>query len=360
MPKAVVKNTISSISPINPALITEAMRHIDSLAKPLGSLGRLEELAAKLFAVQNGERPLAVDPARIITIAGDHGVCEEGVNSSPPIVTRLQVLNFTRGQGGISVLCKSNGIQHQIADAGVEGETFPEHPLLVQGKVASGTANMAKGPAMTENECLKALAFGIKLADMAAEDGVRCLGTGEMGIGNTTPSTAIFSALYGFAAEDIVGPGAGIPPAGMRGKIDVIKKSLQVNADAVNSKDPLRILAAVGGLEIAALAGLIIGGAAKRIPVVIDGFISTAAYVIAHALNATVKDYCFFAHASAEPGHKRIMAAIEEQPLVDLNFRLGEGTGAVFGMVVLRSAAAMFNDMATLAEISGLEVSGGV
>lgn len=353
MPKAAVKNTISSISPVDQDLVSEAMRHIDALAKPLGSLGRLEELAASLFAVQNGKKPLAADPARIVTIAGDHGVCEEGVNSSPSIVTRLQVLNFIRGKGGISVLCKSNGIQHQIADAGVAGEDFPEHPLLVRGKVASGTANIAKGPAMTEMECLKALAFGIQLADMAAEDGVRCLGTGEMGIGNTTPSTAIFSALYGFAPEDIVGPGAGVPPAGMQGKIDVIKKSLRINANAVDSKDPLKILTAVGGLEIAALTGLILGGAAKRIPVVIDGFISTAAYAVAHAMNPNVKGYCFFAHASAEPGHERIMSAIGEKPLVDLNFRLGEGTGAVFGMVILRSAAAMFNDMALLAEISG-------
>jgi nicotinate-nucleotide--dimethylbenzimidazole phosphoribosyltransferase len=257
------------------------------------------------------------------------------------------VLNFTQERDGISVLFKCNGIQHRIADVCVEGDDFPDLPLLVRGKVASGTANMAKGAAMTEEECMQALEFGIELANAAVREGVNCLGTGEMGIGNTTPSTAIFSALYGFAPEDIVGPGAGIPPAGIQGKTNVIKKSLHVNADAVNSKDPLRILASLGGFEIAALTGLILGGAAKRVPVVIDGFISTAAYAVAHALNANVKRYCFFAHASAELGHKRIMAVIDETPLVDLNFRLGEGTGAVFGMVILRSAAAMFNDMAT-------------
>lgn len=350
-----VNNTISSIVPLDPALMLDAMRYIDDLTKPPGSLGRLEESAARLFAVQNGARPLAADPARIVTAAGDHGVCEEGVSACPSIITRQQVLNFMNGGGGISVLCKCNGIQHRIADVGVEGEEFPEHPLLIRGKVASGTANMAKGPAMTEDGCVQALAFGIELADMAAKDGIRCLGTGEMGIGNTTPSTAIFSALYGFAPEDITGPGAGVPSIGMQGKIDVIKKSLRVNADAVNSKDPLRILASLGGLEIAALTGLILGAAARRIPVVIDGFISTAAYAAAHAFAANVKEYCFFAHASAEPGHKLIMAAIGDTPLVDLDFRLGEGTGAVFGIVILRNAAAMFNDMATFSSAGVLK-----
>ncbi|CAK7001555.1 MAG: Nicotinate-nucleotide--dimethylbenzimidazole phosphoribosyltransferase [Desulfovibrio sp.] len=360
MHAAKVKNTIISIIPTDPALVAEAMAHIDSLTKPVGSLGRLEELAAKLFAIQggekqDGEKPLCVDPARIITAAGDHGVCEEGVSSSPSVVTRQQIYNFLNGGGGISVLCACNGIQHLVADIGVAGEEFADHPLLARRRVANGTANMSKGPAMTKEECLAAVAAGITLAEEAAAQNVRCLGTGEMGIGNTTPSTALFAALYGFAPEDIVGPGAGVPPAGMQGKIDVIKKSLRVNEAGIADGDPLHILAALGGLEIAALTGLILGGAANRIPVVIDGFISTAAYAVAHACNEHVKDYCFFAHASAEPGHRHIMERIGERPLVDLDFRLGEGTGAVFGMVILRNAAAIFNTMATFtsAGVSG-------
>ena len=347
---------LSRITPTAPSLLGDAMAHIDDLTKPRGSLGRLEELAAKLYAVQDGKRPLAADPARIVTIAADHGVAEEGVSASPAIVTRQQVHNFLNGGGGISVMCRANNIGHQVVDAGVAGEEFPDHPLLVRRKIASGTANMAKGPAMTREECLAALDLGIFLAEQARAEGIRCLGTGEMGIANTTPSTALFSALYGLDPASIVGPGAGLSQDGMRHKVSVIKKALDANAAAVKSKDTVAILAALGGLEIAALAGLILGAASGRLPVVIDGFISTAAAAVALDLAPAAGDYCFFSHASAEPGHARIMREMGERPLVDLGFRLGEGTGAVFGVVLLRSAAAMFNEMATF---SGAGVSVG-
>lgn len=338
---------IARITAPDPSLRAKAMVHIDSLTKPKGSLGRLEELAARLFAVQNGVTPLAVDPARVVTAAADHGVAAEGVSASPAIVTRQQVCNFLNGGGGISVMCRTNGIGHQVADAGVAGGEFPDHPLLIRHKIASGTANMANGPAMTEAECLAAVLLGISLAEKARAEGIRCLGTGEMGIGNTTPSTALFAALFSLDPADIAGPGAGVPPVGMEGKIAVIRKALYVNAEAVRSKDPLRILAALGGLEIAALAGLVLGAAAERIPVVIDGFISTAACAVALAMAPKARDFCFFSHASAEPGHAGIMNFFNECPLVDLAFRLGEGTGSVFGIVLLRSAAAMYNEMAT-------------
>lgn len=342
-----LNDCIARIAPIDDSLLDEARRHIDILTKPKGSLGRLEELAARLYAVQGGNRPLAADPARIVTAAADHGVAEEGVSVSPVIVTRQQVHNFMNGGGGISVICRANGIDHQVVDCGVAGEEFPPHPILVRHKIASGTANMAKGPAMTGKECLAALELGISLAEDAHAQGFRCLGTGEMGIGNTTPSTALFAALYGLDPAVIVGPGAGLAPEKMAGKVAVIKKSLDVNADAVKSNDPAAVLAALGGLEIGALTGLILGAASLRIPVVVDGFISTAACAVALAMAPAAKGYCFFAHASAEPGHAAIMERLGERPLVDLGLRLGEGTGAVFGMVLLRSAAAIFNEMAT-------------
>jgi nicotinate-nucleotide--dimethylbenzimidazole phosphoribosyltransferase len=347
---------VSRIAPVDPSLYAKAMAHIDVLTKPKGSLGRLEEMAARLFAVQNGATPLAADPARVVTVAADHGVAEEGVSTSPSIVTRQQVRNFINGGGGISVLTRANGIGLQVVDAGVAGEDFAPHPLLVRKKIASGTANITGGPAMRMEECLDALDLGISLAERARAEGIRCLGTGEMGIANTTPSTALFSALYGLDPASITGPGTGLSEEGVRRKAAVIQKALDANAGAVKSKDPIAVLAALGGLEIAALAGLILGGAALRVPLVIDGFISTAACAVALAIAPQAKDYCFFSHASAEPGHEAVMAKLGERPLVDLGFRLGEGTGAVFGMLILRSAAAMFNEMATF---SGAGVSGG-
>ncbi len=340
---------LAGIAPVSPSLREKAMARIDMLTKPKGSLGRLEEMAARLYAVQGGVTPLAVDPARIITVAADHGVTEEGVSASPAIVTRQQVLNFLNAGAGISVLCRANAIDHQVVDAGVAGDEFPDHPILVRHKIAPGTANLAKGPAMSREECLAALELGISLAETARAQGVRCLGTGEMGIGNTTPSTAIFAALYGLEPASLVGPGAGLSAGGMRRKAAVIKKALDVNAQAVESKSPVAILAALGGLEIATLTGLVLGGASLGMPVVIDGFISTAACAVALAMAPPAREYCFFSHASAEPGHAVIMERLGERPLVDLGFRLGEGTGAVFGMVILRGAAAMFNDMATFA-----------
>lgn len=342
-----LNDCISRIAPVDDTLPARAMAHIDTLTKPRGSLGRLEELAARLFAIQQGVTPIAADPARIVTIAADHGVAAEGVSPSPAIVTRQQVRNFVDGGGGISVLCACNAVGLQVVDAGVAGEAFPDHAILVRRKIASGTANIADGPAMTRDECLAALVLGIDLADLAFRDGIRCLGTGEMGIGNTTPSTALFTAMLGIAPEAITGPGAGLPRARLAHKTAVIRKALAANGAAISDRDPLAVLAALGGLEIAALSGLILGASVNRIAVMVDGFISTAAYVMARAFAPAVRDYCFFAHASAEPGHALIMERLDERPLIDLDLRLGEGTGAVFGMVLLRNAAAMYNNMAT-------------
>lgn len=324
----------------------EAQRHLDSLTKPRGSLGRLEDMARRLYGIQ-GKTPLEARPARMFTIAGDHGVVDEGVASYPREVTALMVLNFLRGGAGINCLCDAAGADLRIVDAGVAAEPFQPHPRLIDAKIARGTANMAKGPAMTPEQCAKALQLGIDLAEMSRRDGVRVLGTGEMGIGNTTSSSALFCACLGFSAEDMTGMGAGVAPAGLAHKAAIIRQALDANRDAVRSGDPLAILAALGGFEIAALTGLIIGGAARHMAVMIDGFIATAAYVVAAKLAPDAGGYCFFCHGSAEAGHKKVLEQLGEKPLLDLGMRLGEGTGAALGFMLLDAAAHVYTSMAT-------------
>lgn len=337
---------LAAIHPVDMGLVPAGQAHIDNLTKPQGSLGRLEELALQLYLVQGGEAPVA-DPARVYTIAGDHGVVDEGVSLFPQEVSRQMVLNFLNGGAGINVLAKTAGAQLYVVDAGCKGPDFDPHPALISAKVAQGTANLAKGPAMTEEQCLRALLLGVDLADRAAADGVRVLGTGDMGIGNTTPSTALYCAYLGLPPEDMTGPGTGLGRDGVARKLAVIRRALALHADVVAGGDALSILTALGGLEIAALAGLVLGGAKNRQLVCVDGFISTAACLAAWKLCPATADYTVLSHASAEPGHKAAVARMGKRPLLDLGFRLGEGTGAVIAMFLLRSAAAMYNDMAS-------------
>jgi nicotinate-nucleotide--dimethylbenzimidazole phosphoribosyltransferase len=339
---------IAGIAPVDRSLAPAAQAHLDNLTKPQGSLGRLEELALRLVLIAGGAAP-AADPARIYTVAGDHGVAAEGVSLFPQEVTRQMVLNFVSGGAGINVLARTNGIDLKVVDAGCLGGDFAPHPNLVQRKVAPGTANLAKGPAMTPDQCLAALLLGADLADQAKAEGFRSLGTGDMGIANTTPSTALFCAFLGLDPLDVAGPGTGLAPAAVVRKAEIIKQGLAANAEAVASGDPLRILAALGGLEIATLAGLILGAANNRMAVAVDGFISTAAYVAAWKLAPAVADYAFFSHASAEQGHATVMSAIQGQPLLHLGMRLGEGTGAALALTVMRSACAIYNEMASFA-----------
>lgn len=350
-----LQDEIASIVPLEPGMEQAAQKHLDSLTKPLGSLGRLEELACRLYAIQR-EKPLAARPARMFTIAGDHGVVREGVAVSPQSVTVSMVENFLRGGAAINCLCAAAGADLRVVDAGVAAPAFAEHPALVNAKIAHGTANMAAGPAMRPDECEKAVRLGISLAESARSENVRAVGTGEMGIGNTTASSALFCAYLGFAASDMTGMGAGVPQAGLAHKTGVIEKALQANADAVRSNDPFAILAALGGLEIAALTGLILGSASRRMAVVIDGFIATAAYTAAWKTAPAVRDYCFFSHGSAEAGHGKVLACLGEKPLVDLGMRLGEGSGAAIGLFLLEAACRIFNDMSTLAD-AGIDLA---
>ena len=339
------QDVVGSIKPLDEALRAPGQARLDGRTKPVGSLGRLEELALKLYMIQGGEAP-AADPARFFTIAGDHGVAAQGVSAFPQAVTRQMVANFLAGGAAINVLARQAGAELLVVDAGCAGGEFEEHPALVRAKVAEGTADLSLGPAMSREQCLQAVLLGVALADEAHESGVRVLGMGDMGIANTTPSTALFCAYLGLKPKDVTGPGTGLDAAGVTRKAEVVGRGLDANADAVASGDGLAVLAALGGLEIAALAGLVLGGAANRQAVLVDGFISTAAYLAAWRIQPLVADYCFLSHASAEPGHARAVAGMGLTPLLDLGMRLGEGTGAALALTLLRAGAAVFNDMA--------------
>ncbi|GFK93270.1 Nicotinate-nucleotide--dimethylbenzimidazole phosphoribosyltransferase [Fundidesulfovibrio magnetotacticus] len=344
-----LKALTDPIAPVDASLVPAIQARLDDLTKPQGSLGRMEELALRLALIQGGGKPQA-DPAALFTCAGDHGVAQEGVSLFPQEVTRQMVLNFMGGGAGINVLARQAGAELVVVDAGCAGPDFPEHPGLVRAKVAPGTQNMAKGPAMTIEQCLQALELGASLASQAAGRGVRVIGTGDMGIANTTPSTALYCAFLDLTPEAVAGPGTGLAPEAVSRKARVIETCLAVNREAVASGDPLAILAALGGYEIACIAGLILGGAANRQAVLVDGFISTAACVAAMRMAPAVKDYCFFSHASAEPGHKAVMRALDANPLLDLGLRLGEGTGAALALMLLRASAAVLNEMATFSQ----------
>jgi nicotinate-nucleotide--dimethylbenzimidazole phosphoribosyltransferase len=339
---------LAAISPVDRALAAPGQAHLDNLTKPQGSLGRLEELALQLYMVQGGGRPQA-DPCRVYTVAGDHGVVAEGVSLFPQEVTRQMVANFLAGGAGINVLTRTAGAELFMVDAGCLGGGFAEHPNLIQGKVAEGTANLAVGPAMRVDQCVQALLLGVDLADRAQAAGVRVLGTGDMGIGNTTPSTALYCAYLGLDPASMTGPGTGLDKQGVSRKTEVIRRGLAANAAAVGSGDALAILAALGGYEIACLAGLILGAAKNHQLICVDGFISTAACVAAWKLKPATADYTVLAHASAEPGHRLALEKMGKKPLLHLDLRLGEGTGAAIAMYLLRSAANIFNDMASFA-----------
>lgn len=340
---------LAAIEPVDATLETQARAHLDDLTKPKGSLGMLEDIAARLMMIAGGGAP-GVDPARIFTIAGDHGVVEEGVSLFPQEVTRQMVANFLGGGAGINVLADTAGVDIKVVDAGSAGGPYPEHPDLIQRKVAPGTANLAHGPAMTEEQCVQALLNGIALADQAAADGCRAVGTGDMGIGNTTPSTALYCAFFGLDPADVTGPGTGLAEDAVAAKAAVIRRALDANAEVVAGGDPLSILAALGGFEIATLAGLCLGAAKNRQALAVDGFISTAAFTAAWKLCPAVMDYAFFSHASAEPGHKKVTEAMGVTPLLHLGLRLGEGTGGALALFLMRAAANIYNDMATFSQ----------
>ena len=343
---SLLQSAIDHIRPLDPSYFDLAQAHLDSQTKPRGSLGTLEGIACRLVALAGGGAP-RVDPARVCTCAGDHGVAAQGVSLFPQEVTRQMVENFVGNGAAINVLSRTAGVDLKVVDAGCLGGPFAEHPSLVQCKVAPGTRDFTAGPAMTREQCLEALENGVRLARTARDEGFRTLCTGEMGIANTTPATALFCAYLGLDPEAITGPGTGLNAEGVRHKARVIERALALHAPVVATGDPIGILACLGGYEIATLAGMLLGGASLGMALVVDGFISTSAFAAARAICPTVAEYAFFAHASAEPGFAAVVEALGVRPLLNLGMRLGEGTGAAMAVFILRCAANIYNEMAT-------------
>jgi nicotinate-nucleotide--dimethylbenzimidazole phosphoribosyltransferase len=339
----IIKSTLARIIPVNPELLAQAQIRLDNKTKPLGSLGRLEEFARRIVAISGHQNP-DLGKKVVFTFAGDHGVTEEGVSLFPKEVTPQMVLNFLAGGAGINVLARHVGADVRVVDVGVDYD-FSDTVGLIHKKVARGTQNFAKGPAMTYEEMVAALTVGIELAEQCRAERVGLVGTGEMGIGNTTPSSAIIAAISGKTVAEVTHRGTGIGDLALANKIRVIEQGLALNKP--DPHDPLDVLAKVGGLEIAAIAGLVLGCAANSIPVVIDGFISTAGALIASELHPRVRDYIFAAHQSVEIGHHFMLERIGIEPILDLKLRLGEGTGAALAMTLIEAGVKVLKEMAT-------------
>ena len=339
----IIKETLSRIKPVSEELLQQAQTRLNNKTKPQGSLGRLEEFARRIVAISGNQEP-DVSKKVIFTFAGDHGVTEEGVSLFPREVTPQMVLNFLSGGAGINVLARHVGADVRVVDVGVDYD-FKDTVGLINKKVARGTKNFTKGPAMTREETIAAMAVGIELAERCRAEGVGLVGTGEMGIGNTTPSSAIIAAISGKSVAKVTHRGAGIGDVALANKICVIERGLAHNKP--DPDDPLDVLTKVGGLEIAAIAGLVLGCAANSIPVVIDGFISTAGALIAAELHPDVRDYIFAAHQSVEIGHSFMLALIGVEPILDLKLRLGEGTGAALAMTLIEAGVKVLKEMAT-------------
>jgi nicotinate-nucleotide--dimethylbenzimidazole phosphoribosyltransferase len=341
-----VETTLATIKPLDAELLRQTQARLDRKTKPLGALGRLEEFACRLAAISGQQQP---DLAKkvIFTFAADHGITEEGVSLYPKEVTTQMVFNFLRGGAGVNVLARHAGAEVRVVDVGVDHD-FGGCPGLIHSKVARGTANFAKGPAMSRDQMLAALTVGIELAAQCKTEGIGLVGTGEMGIGNTSPSSAIIATFAGLTVEQVTHRGTGINDQALATKVAAITKGLAINKPDPN--DPLDVLQKVGGLEIAAIAGLVLGCAAHRIPVVVDGFISTAGALIASELHPNVKEYIFAAHESVEVGHRFMLERIASRPILGLDLRLGEGTGAALAMTLIEAGAKILAEMATFEE----------
>lgn len=340
------RETIDRIQPTDRRLLAQAQARLDRLTKPIGSLGRLEELAAR-YVMITGEMKLKVPRGTVFTFAADHGVTAEGVSAYPSAVTPQMVLNFLRGGAGVNVLARHVGVEVRVVDIGVAFD-FEGVSGLIHKKVMPGTKNMLVESAMSPAQAEQALQVGIDLATEAGQQGIGLIGTGEMGIGNTTASSAIAAVMIRRPVSEVTGRGTGIDDTGHAHKIDVIQRTLDLHR--LDSTNVMEVLAKVGGLEIGGLAGLLLGAAEARIPVVLDGFIAGAAALIAVGLQPHCKDYLIASHRSVEKGHQAILDHLGLKPLFDLDLRLGEGTGACLGMSLVFCAIKILTEMATFDE----------
>ena len=340
-----IQDILASITPLDHEAMEAARTRQQELTKPAGSLGRLEEVAIQLAGITGQPKP-EMRRKVVIVMAGDHGVTAEGVSAYPAEVTPQMVYNFLRGGAAINALAKFAGARVVIVDIGVAADIA--HPDLISRKVAYGTANMAKGAAMTREQMVEAISVGIDVFEAQCEQGIDLVATGDMGIGNTTASSAIAAALLNKPVSSVTGRGTGIDDEQLTHKIEVIEKALEQNRP--DPRDPFDVLMKVGGFEIAGLVGVIIAAAARRVPVVIDGLISGAAALLAVEMQPPIRDYLFAGHRSVEQGHRLMLEHMQLEPLLDLNLRLGEGTGAVLATGIIEAALHAHNEMATFGE----------
>jgi nicotinate-nucleotide--dimethylbenzimidazole phosphoribosyltransferase len=336
----------AAVRPPYAAAGTAAAEHHRRLAKPPGALGRLEAAGVRLSAIAGAFPPPVPSPAAVAVFAGDHGVVAEGVTPWPQEVTAQMVATFLAGGAAVNVLARQAGVRVTVVDVGV-ATPLPDHPQLWGYRIRPGTANLRTEPAMSRREAAAALDAGAEVATCLVAEGARALVTGDMGIGNTTPSAALVSVFTGRPPAEVTGRGTGVDNATWARKVGVIEAAL-ARAASLDPSDPLGVLAEVGGLEIAALAGFVVGGAAAGVPVVVDGLIAQAALLAAARLCPACVDYCFAGHRSAEPGSAAALDHLGLDPLLDLGMRLGEGTGAVLALPLLEAAARVLSEMATL------------
>lgn len=343
---SLLEKTIREISDLDQGAIEKAQKHLDGLIKPPGSLGVLEDTAVRLAGITGNPKPRIKDKV-VIVMAGDHGVFEEGVSIAPREITVQMLPTFLNGVAGIGVLAKHAGARVVVVDIGVAVPV--DFPGVLQRKVRPGTGNIARGPAMTREEAVKALEVGIEVAQSEIERGADLLSTGEMGIGNTTPSSAILAVFGGYTAEEVAGRGTLVNDEVMKRKIKAIASALEVNRP--NPDDALDVLAKVGGLEIAGLAGVILGAAAGRRPVLIDGFITTAAALVAYKLQPKAREFMIATHLSGEQGHHLMLEQLNLSPMIHMRMRLGEGTGAAATMHLVEASTKIMWEMASFGEV---------
>ncbi|MFM2482196.1 nicotinate-nucleotide--dimethylbenzimidazole phosphoribosyltransferase [Celerinatantimonas sp. YJH-8] len=335
-----------AITPLSRQLESQIHQIIDQKTKPPGSLGKLEAIACQIALIQQSLTPSLQRPAMLV-FAADHGIVAQGVSLFPKQVTVEMVNNFLQGGAGINVFCRQHDIALSIVNVGVDGH-FEAHPQLVDCSVTSGTADFSQQRAMTQEQCQQAMDIGAAQVKVQQEQGTNVIGFGEMGIGNTSSAAAIMAALLELSAEECVGRGTGLDAQGVSHKARVIADALALHQ--LDSQDPRSVLEAVGGLEIAAMTGAMLAAAELNMVVLIDGFIATSAALVAMRLVPAVRDYMIFTHGSAEQGHRKLLQAIGAQPLLDIGFRLGEGTGAAVAYPLICSALVFFNEMASFAD----------
>ena len=337
-------DTLAAIAPADAAARQRAAARHLTLTKPPGSLGRLEAVSIQLAGIFGSDRPVVRDPTLIVA-AGDHGVVAQGVTGYPQAVTAQMMANFLAGGAAVSVMARLLGVRQIVVDAGIAADEPPPHPELRVLRAGRGSGDISRGPAMSRAQALRCVEAGVDLALEAADAGADLIATGEMGIGNTTAASAVSAVLTGAAPAHTTGPGTGRTPDQLRRKVAVVQRALQCNTP--DPDDPLGVLEKVGGFEIGVLAGVVLGAAVRRRAVLLDGFIAGAAALLARALCPAAGDYLIAAHRSAEPGHGVVLAQLGLDPLLDLELRLGEGTGALLALPIVTAAAACLTQMAT-------------